>query len=74
MCKKGVSEKDIAEHFKVAYSTFRKYKDEHKELRDALEYGVYEANAILSGTLFGVAKGFYKDITKPIKIKKSEYT
>jgi hypothetical protein len=73
MAKKGVPEKDIAKHFKVAYSTFRKYKDEHKELRDALEYGVDEANAILSGTLFELAKGFYREVEKPMKIKRSEY-
>lgn len=73
MAKKGVSEKDIAEHFNVAYSTFRKYKSEHDSLSEALSYGTEEANAVLSGVLFDIAKGFYKEIERPIKIKRSEY-
>lgn len=71
--KKGVSEEKIAKHFNISYSTFRKYKSEHEELKAALEFGEVEANAVLSGVLFDVAKGFYKEIKKPIKIKKSEY-
>lgn len=71
--KKGIPEEEIAKHFKIAYSTFRKYKSEHEELQEALSLGNVEANAILSGVLFETAKGFYKDITKAIKIKKSEY-
>lgn len=73
MAKKGIAEKDIAEHFKIAYSTFRKYKSEYEALRDALCYGTDEANAVLSGVLFDTAKGFYKEIERPMKIKKSEF-
>lgn len=73
MAKKGVSEEQIAKHFNIAYSTFRKYKGEHEELKEALEFGEVEANAVLSGVLFDTAKGFYKDVTRAVKIKKSEY-
>lgn len=73
MAKKGVSEKDIANHFKIAYSTFRKYKDEHKELKKALIYGTEEANAVMSGTLFEAGHGFYRTVIRPMKVKRTEF-
>lgn len=73
MAKKGITEKDIALHFGVAYSTFRKYKSEYKELEAALEYGETESNAVISSALFEAAKGFYKDIQRAVKVKKSVF-
>lgn len=73
MAKVGVREEDIAEKFKVAYSTFREYKKKHEGLRDALKWGAESANAIVAGKLFEKCTGFYREVVKPIKIKRTEF-
>lgn len=73
MAKVGVTEEDIAKKFSVAYSTFQGYKQKHEALRDALKWGAESANAIVAGRLFEKCTGFYREITKPIKIKHTEF-
>lgn len=53
----GATERQIASALKIAYSSFNNYKEQHKELRDALEQGVCELNYTLRGKLYELAMG-----------------
>lgn len=55
----SMTEAQIAQTLNVSYSAFRKYKEEHKELRTALKNGRRELVYQLKSTLIRKAKGFY---------------
>lgn len=57
MRAKGATEKQIASVLNVAYSSFQKYKEQHKELLEALDSGVNELNFTLRGKLYELAMG-----------------
>ena len=65
-----MSQEQIAKTLGVAYSTFRKYRDSHKELKDALERGISELVFDAKSTLIRKAKGYTYEEKKIIKLLK----
>ena len=60
----GVIDKDIAKRLGVAYSTFRKYKAEEKELEEALRCSKEMADANVESALYRRAVGYRYTETK----------
>lgn len=67
-----MSEEQIAKVLGVAYSTFRNYKNNYKELEDALERGTAELVCDLKSTMIMKAKGFEYEERKIIKNKNGQ--
>ena len=63
----SMTEEQIAESLGVAYSTFRKYKNEYIALNDALKKGRAELVMELKSTLIKKARGFNYEERKIIK-------
>lgn len=62
-----MTEKQIADTLGIAYSTFRRYKDEHEQLKAALKNGRKDLVLTLKSTLIQKALGFDYIETKTIK-------
>lgn len=63
-CRNGAIDVDVASNLNVAYSTFQKYKSEHKELREVLQVGKAEADIKVESALFRRAIGFKEKVVK----------
>lgn len=63
----SMTEEQIAKSLGVAYSTFRKYKNEYIALNDALKKGRAELVMELKSTLIKKARGFNYEERKIIK-------
>lgn len=64
--KQGMTEKQVAKRFGVAYSTFQTYIKLNPELKEALKTGKEELILELEDTLYNMAMG---NITKPTHIE-----
>lgn len=63
----GMIEEDIAKKLGVAYSTFRKYRDEQEALSAALKRGKEVADVEVENALFKRAVGYqYDEVTKEL--------
>lgn len=65
-CREGLIEKDIAKKLGVAYSTFRKYKNEYSALSAALKKGKEIADYEVENSLFKRAVGYEYEEKKVI--------
>ena len=72
-CRKGATEESISKKLGVAYSTFRRYKEEHKELTEALMTSKALADSEIENALFRKAKGYNAEIKKTFKCKEEYY-
>lgn len=59
----GLTEEQIAKKLGVAYSTFRKYRDEHPALSAALKKGKEELIIELEKTLYQIGMGYHEKET-----------
>lgn len=67
LARRGLSEEEIAGQVKVSYSTFRKYKSENEELREALAENKIIADCEIENALYQKAKGYtYTAVEKTI--------
>ncbi len=65
LCRLGEIEENICKLLGVGLSNFNRYKNEYKELRDALKKGKIASNAKVAASLFKRANGYsYKEITR----------
>ena len=73
----AVSHSEMAKNLGVSYSAFRKYKDKHKALQEALDNGRVRAVAVVESALFKRAVGFeYSERTvekKDVAGKRTEF-
>jgi len=69
----GCSQETIARKLSVAYSTFRGYIKKYHELSEMLVKYAAERDENVEITLYQKATGFYKTVTKLIKVKVAEY-
>lgn len=58
LCLLGATDKQMADIFGVAESTFNLWKKEHKEFSESLKRGKHEADAIIAESLYNRAKGY----------------
>lgn len=65
----GSTDKELADIFEVAESTFSKWKVDFPELSEALKKGKDEADSIVVKSLFNRANGFHKEETEEIMYK-----
>lgn len=64
----GMIEEDIAKKLGVAYSTFRKYRNEHEALSAALKKGKEVADVEVENSLFKRATGYrYDEVTRELQ-------
>lgn len=65
MARDGATEAEIAGKLNVAYSTFKKYKSDHEELRQALAANKEMADLNVEAALYRRATGFeYDEVTQ----------
>ena len=57
----------------VAYSTFRKYKEQHIELSEALKTSKELADSEIENALFRKAQGYNAEVKKTFKCKEEYY-
>lgn len=65
----GSTDKELADIFEVAESTFSKWKVDFPELSEALKKGKDEADSKVVMSLFNRANGFHKEETEEIMYK-----
>lgn len=65
----GSTDKELADIFEVAESTFSKWKVDFPELSEALKKGKDEADSMVVKSLFNRANGFHKEETEEIMYK-----
>lgn len=76
MAANGATEAEIAERLSVAYSTFKSYKQKHRELADVLLTSKELADLNVEAALYKRAKGYTtKEITRELRLnrKTGEY-
>ena len=71
--RKGATEESIAKKMGVAYSTFRKYKEQHIELSGALKTSKELADSEIENALFRKAQGYNAEVKKTFKCKEEYY-
>lgn len=69
----GMIDEDVATNLGVAYSTFRKYRDEHEELAQVLLNSKSYANGQIINALYDKAHGFVRPVKEPFKVKREYY-
>ena len=72
-CRKGVPDEAIAKKLGVAYSTFRGYRNEHPELKKAMQYQKEHADMIVENALFKKSTGYNVEVQKTVKVRKIYY-
>lgn len=65
----GNTEESIAKSLRIAYSTFRDYKKEHKELKDVVDEGRRTADIAVQNSLFERCIGGPREVQKAIKLR-----
>lgn len=65
----GLTEKEIAKKLNISYSTFRRYKGENEDLKQAIAQGKDKKNELVEQALFKCCTGYsyYEEV--PTKIK-----
>jgi hypothetical protein len=64
LCRLGVTDAELAEHFNVSESTINLWKEKHKEFSESIKRGKIEADVKVANSLFKRANGFkYKERT-----------
>ena len=71
--RNGESEENMAKRLKIAYSTFRRYKDEREALSATLKKTREIVDGEVENALLENARGFYKKVEKAIKVKQVYY-
>lgn len=71
--KEGLSDKQIAGKLGIAYSTFRRYRDENEALSAALACAKEVPDTEVENALYKKALGYNAEIVKHYKLKSVEY-
>ena len=66
----GLIDEDIAHNMHVNPSTLRRWKNDFKEISDALRLGKDSADRIVESALYRKAIGYDKTLKKPIKVRR----
>ncbi len=71
--RKGATEESIAKKLGVAYSTFRRYKEDEPKLMEALRVSKDLADAEIENSLFRKANGYNAEVRKNVKCKEEYF-
>lgn len=69
----GNTEQSIAKSLRIAYSTFRDYKKEHKELKEVVDEGRRTADIAVQNSLFERCIGGQREVQKAVKLREVTY-
>lgn len=61
----------VADGLDVSIGTVRNWKGRYEEFREAVKLGKKDANGEINATLFECATGYVREVTEPMKMKKS---
>jgi len=61
----------VADGLDVSLGTVRNWKGRYEEFRNAVKLGRKDANGTINATLFEMSTGYEREVTEPMKIKKS---
>lgn len=73
MAEEGHSDREIAADIGITYATFKKWKNAHKEIRDALSLGRFGADYAVIDALYKKACGYSVTVNKTYKLKRVDY-
>lgn len=68
----GLADEEIAFTLRLPMSTFSKWKNDHPMLLEALKAGRADADRKVARQLYNSARGFYRTVTEPIKVKHAD--
>lgn len=70
---KGLSDEQIATNIGISRKTLYTWVNNHSDIGNAIKKGREVATEEVENALYKKATGYYVDVKKPIKIKKSEF-